>query len=1073
MQIGARTTGSVVRVFVTTGGTGYTEPPVVTIAGGSGVTAHAHLNKSRVAYVAIGSGGTGFTASPSVTILPASTGVTISSFTAGTASGTVTLASPVAATYARIAAGTSSATISSFASATQAVVATTAFASSGAATVYAAGTGAAATAFAYTGPLRPMSFFKGRFNDVYGVDGMGRGFRWNGTDASVEKLGLQKPAVGPAVAATTSNNGGYLTAVQLVQGGAGYHTPPTVTISGGSATRTATARAVVANGRVTRVIVTDRGAGYQSTPTVSLSGGIGSGAAFTVSVLGKVSNVEVIASGRGYTTSTSCTANSTSNVFSCVRHGLLSGSTFSFSSLSGPTAAVSVNSFTAGVASGTLTLATAAASTWGSVSIGANTASILSFSNATQAVIDTPTFPSTGSAVLHSSGVGLTTGVQYYAVSVGANTFTAATTEGGTTSILTNTIVSSVITIPPPRVSFATTGGLTDAFATVSVDADGGVGAVSILSSGTGLTASKASASVIGGAGTGAILAVQPEFSVSAVSVANGGSGFHAAPVLTFRASPTDPAGFGAAATVTVGATGTISGVSMVSGGRYFAPPTALILNTEAKAQATVAQPLTGKYQCAIRYLDDTPETERGPIPSSISELAEISVTNPSDLLTWTFSHYGLDDRVHAMELWRTTADQSVALYRVATILRSDPAFSTSYTESLSDPDLQDVTRSGFAVMPIVLPSGQINARRFGVLPGDFAVAAMFQDRAWFAVDTSGDRPNSLLYSEIDEPESVPPENELVLQENTPEPDKVVGLIPLGSQLLVAQSSHLYALSYVAQPIIDASLILVAYRGMLNAQCGDVVAGMAVMADSYGMYAFDGNNTEAVSVPVDNYWRDGVIDFSQSSKFHVRADSSTMTVRFFYCRSGDTAPVRALCYCLSTKAWWEETYPVAVTAACQTSIGNKSVVLSATATGSFLKSGGLTDSGTAVPYSFRSGNLSLADEPNRAIGLVYRPTATTSNIDVSLHYNNSSTARPNAIASNPGSGFIAGSTASSLNMSRTRSALGDASGFAQAPYSGRVDDRSAGTDRHLAVAVSGEQAGDAVALYAIRVTGVN
>ena len=214
MEIGARTTGSVVRVYVTSGGTQYTQPPVVAISGGaSGV---AHLRSNRVESVVITSGGTGYTSSPAVTITPVSVAATISSVTAGTDSATITLAATAATTFSRIAAGTYGATITSFSNATQLVVGTTAF-GTGAATLYAAGTGAAATAFAYTGPLRPISFFKGRFNDVYGVDGMGRGFRWNGSDAAVEKLGLVKPAVGPAITASSSASSGFLSAIQIVQ----------------------------------------------------------------------------------------------------------------------------------------------------------------------------------------------------------------------------------------------------------------------------------------------------------------------------------------------------------------------------------------------------------------------------------------------------------------------------------------------------------------------------------------------------------------------------------------------------------------------------------------------------------------------------------------------------------------------------------------------------------------------------------------------------------------------------------------------------------------------------------------
>lgn len=1004
MQIGSRAPGGVVKIAVTTGGTNYSEPPDVVVGGNA--TATAHLRQGRVESIVVGNPGSGYTSSPSVTLTPKSSGVTISGFTASTTSGTVTFSTTAATTWARIVAGTQSVTIASFENATQAIVATTSFPSSGAATVYSSGTGAAATAFAYTGSLRPISFFKGRFKDLYGVDGMGRGFRWNGQDASVERIGLVKPAVGPVITASSTGAGGYIASIQMVQGGAGYHSPPTVALTGGTPSENATARALVSNGRVNGVIVTNRGAGYQGTPSVAFSGGIGTGATFTVGVSAAVSGLYLTAYGQGYTTSASVTGSSSTSIFTCNNHGLEAGSGFTFSSLTG--------------------------------------------------------------------GSGLTTGVTYYAVSVGANTFTAGTTTGGSTNIFSSDLTAGVVTIPGPRVVFSSSQGLTGANASLTIGNAGTISAVQLTYGGAGATTSGITASVTGGGGTGAQIGVDMTYAVSGVAVGNSGGGYYTAPVLTFRAATDDPNGTGAAATVTVNGSGNISAVSMVSGGRYSKPPTALILDTQAKAQATLAQSFQGKYQCALRYIDDTPEPERGPIPSSISDLVEVAVTDPADTLTWKLAHYGLDDRVKAVELWRSTTDQSVSLFRVATIQRTDPQFSGTYIDSLSDQDLIDTKRDGFAAMPIVLPSGQLNARRFGVPPGEFSVAAMFQDRAWYAVDSSGDKANSLFYSEVDEPESVPLENELVLQENTLEPDAIVGLFPLGGQLLIAQSSHLYALSYVAQPVLDASMLLVAYRGVLNSACGDVIAGLAIMADSYGLYAFDGNGAEAISVPVDNYWRENIIDFSKSAQFHVRADSSTMTVRFFYCTATDAAPVRALCYCLATKAWWEEVYATPVTASCRTMIAQKSTVLYAGHDGVIRKSSGLTDSGTAIDYRFRTGNLALASEKgDRAIALVYKPTVVDSSLNVSLHFNNSSTPRANAIATDTGTGFTTtlGSTSSTLNMNKARSPLGDANGFAQAHYSGKVDERSAGGDKHVAVDVSGQQSGDSVALYAMRVSG--
>ncbi len=358
--------------------------------------------------------------------------------------------------------------------------------------------------------------------------------------------------------------------------------------------------------------------------------------------------------------------------------------------------------------------------------------------------------------------------------------------------------------------------------------------------------------------------------------------------------------------------------------------------------------------------------------------------------------------------------------------------------------------------------------------PGEFAVATMFQDRAWYAVDALGLRPNTLYFSEIDEPESVSADNELIVQENSSTPDKVVALAPLGPMLLVIQQSHIYKLMYVSQPIIDASITLVAYRGVMNSRCWTVLGGVLFLADSNGVYAFDGQKDEAISAAIDDKWRDNSIDFSQADKFHVSSDWLTKTVRFHYCAPGDTQPVRALCYCVATKAWWEETYPVAVTASNLSLLGNRWVQVSATASGGLLKSGGLSDAGTAVPYAFRTGPLVLGEEDAGAISVVYKPTAGTAKLQVGLHYNNSDTPRANAIRTDVGAGFVAeqGATVAELDMKLARSALGDANGMARAAFGGRRNDRSAGSDKHVAVALAGTQAADAVVIHGVLVEGV-
>lgn len=865
--LAARTAGGIVRLQVTSGGSGYSSVPSVTINGSAAVTAAATvlMAGTKVESVILTNPGAGYTSGPTV------------SFSGG------------------------------------------------------GGSGAAATAYRHTGALRPMSFLKGRFGTVYGVDGMGRGIRWDG-GSSAYPIGLHKPAApGVTVVASTAGSAKRVTAVQLVDGGRGYSKAPSVSFSGGGGTGAA-AQAAVLNGAVVGVRVSTGGASYSSAPVITFSGGFGTSATFTVGVKGKVVGFDVTAKGSGYTSS------------------------------------------------------------------GSNRATI---------------------AVNAANGLANFQGIPL-------------------------------------------------------VNAAGEITGVQILAAGTGATTTPTF--TIGGGGSNATVTPRMEYAVDTITTGHtGDGGYLTPPFLTIRRAAADSTGGGAEAEVAV-SSGFISSVSVIAGGTYEQPPTALIVDTAARAQASVALPQRGKYLCGIRYIDDTSPAVGGPLASSISHLVEVEAGEGTTSLTWSFSHAHVDDRVTAMELWRTTGDQSVLLFRVATIKKTDANWATTYADILTDPQLTDAKRDGYGLMPITLPSGQINARRFEVPPGQFAVGVMFQDRAWYAVDLTGQQPNSLYYSEVDEPESVPAANELVVQENTDLPDAVVALVPLGPSLLVVQSNHVYRLTYVAQPLLDASIMLAANRGVINNRCWAVMAGVAFLADSVGMYALDGSQEQSISAAVDNYWRDGVIDFSKSEKFHVDANFLTRTVRFYYCTSADTEPVRALCYCTATQAWWEESYPAAVTAVVGIAIGGQLRRAIGLSTGGWRKDSGNLDGDSGVEYSLRTGNMALVDEPSRAIDVLYKPTTNDSTLNVALHYNNSPSPRQNAIQSDRGAGFtVTAGGPAALNLKKTRSALGDATGSATAYFSGRKSDRSAGGDHHIAVAYSGTQSGtasgDAVVLYGTRIEG--
>ena len=116
--------------------------------------------------------------------------------------------------------------------------------------------------------------------------------------------------------------------------------------------------------------------------------------------------------------------------------------------------------------------------------------------------------------------------------------------------------------------------------------------------------------------------------------------------------------------------------------------------------------------------------------------------------------------------------------------------------------------------------------------------------------------------------------------------------------------------------------------------------------------------------------------------------------------------------------------------------------------------------------------MPIINEPTRQIGVLYRPTAATADLTVRVHYNGSTAYRPNAIDSDRGEGVKAYPEGVVIDMREDRSALGDSTGYSTARYSGRANDRSAGGDRHLAVAITGAQSASPVVIHGITIAGV-
>jgi hypothetical protein len=402
-------------------------------------------------------------------------------------------------------------------------------------------------------------------------------------------------------------------------------------------------------------------------------------------------------------------------------------------------------------------------------------------------------------------------------------------------------------------------------------------------------------------------------YSVQELVIKERGSGYVVAPFLQIVSN----SGFGAYGTCTV-KDGKIDTVTLENcGGGYKSPPEVKLLSGGAEAFAVARPHFRGKYQCYYRYVDGTPEDRGGPIPSSLSPVNEVDCGEGASGLTWGVSPPPENvvarlpvGKSGLYELWRTTANQALTLYRVTV------SESTSFFDDLTDDELRDEDRTHYAVMPIVLPNGELNADRFTPPPSDRSAVVRFQDRFWYGVDTSGKSANSILFSEVDEPESVPDVNEIVLQQNARDADVVSALIPYGSTLLVMQKRHSYSLTFSRQPLLDAQVTPIAYRGCLNQRCWDIHDGICYVLDQQGVYSVSsGGDVQPLSTPIQDIFRTQ-ISFANGDWYFLSVDPTSNTLRAFVSLASDGAggyPSLALCYSLDTKAWWMERYPQRIT----------------------------------------------------------------------------------------------------------------------------------------------------------------
>jgi len=184
------------------------------------------------------------------------------------------------------------------------------------------------------------------------------------------------------------------------------------------------------------------------------------------------------------------------------------------------------------------------------------------------------------------------------------------------------------------------------------------------------------------------------------------------------------------------------------------------------------------------------------------------------------------------------------------------------------------------------------------------------------------DQNNRAYFSEPDEPESVPTsQNTLTIQENLKDDhDFLTGAIPGGSVLWALKDRHVYKITYVSQPQIDAVPRLRFYRGCLSQACHTSLHGTHYLLDAKGPWRItpDEQSDDGFALPTLDFFRDSRVDWGKARWWHVDADATRGIVRFWVTLAGQggTRPKTALCFHQGSGKWWTVTYPEAFGQCC-------------------------------------------------------------------------------------------------------------------------------------------------------------
>ncbi len=488
-------------------------------------------------------------------------------------------------------------------------------------------------------------------------------------------------------------------------------------------------------------------------------------------------------------------------------------------------------------------------------------------------------------------------------------------------------------------------------------------------------------------------------------------------------------------------------------------------------------------YYCAYRYLDDkgiSGSAEKG-VPSSISPITEVKVAIdpeedfPAITFRWSGLSYNNESRITGanghLQLWRSTTDQADVLYLVNT----QTGTAAYNTDSDTDAELLSAAADTSTILPILFADGSLSARRFEPPPEFMTVCVAFKNRYIYTapygdpvVDgVAGGAQRALYISHPDEPESVPPsQNVFYLQPDSNDNDTIRAAIPWSQVLWIFMDRHTHVFSYASDPRYDGSSRSVYHRGALNQRCVASMGDTLYVLDKLGCWKMTQQGYAAIDEPVSDLFREHVIDFSKADAFFVSVEHNEQVVRFHVSYTGDNSslPRRTLAYHVPSNSWSTETYNVGLGAAMTVVSDDAVSTLVGASGGVYILGMGLTDAGTAIDWSYKTGLLTIPpgdDDQPRNVWLAYQPVdGASETVAMQLFYDRNTTAEEFSKAHREGrASNEAGANEIIVDIEISPPSgprLGPGPGMVRFPFHYRAD-RRVRTHRYLSIGLSGTQ----------------